>query len=520
LAYDEIEREYQNARDAFTRAASENYGEKVQYVDHRKVVEHLQSVTLQQREISTHGPTPAEALDAAQKKFNRDIFDTLPSLEPCPIAELGGKVRVVTLHSIEEVLLARNVTARWLGQLRNVVTTRDILRGRTIRLKAMEQGELYSADLSAATDYIPHEVAQHVARKLYEKCGAPCTLEALLAMLGPHRLPDGRPTCRGIHMGLGPTWVILSLLNGFAAWHAGAHKDDHRICGDDLIAIWTESRARRYATTLERLGLVVNHSKSFHTEAGVFCERLVRRTGASTAEARDVGHMSTADAARIIAGRTRERLPVAEKLWAYPHFRLLSRETAKRLTPRVRDGGPLKLGGNGRGYASMKQLEATARHGIVRLVRSPYRLPRERIMELRQAESETGDIPVSDLLVTATTRLRLADNFRGRKSKQARPVTSKQFYSQTGSRRSGSEGSKKSLIAAIQTSSLSSKDRKTAIWLIRRPSKLSHHGRRKWLQRAVARPRVDRLVTREFATDWLQSISRVRWELGPSQQKP
>jgi hypothetical protein len=518
LVMDELERDYQAARDLFTLRASSNFLEKTTYVDNRDVVRNLQSVTLHQRETSTIGTTPEEALEYANRKFTRDYLMSPPPLEPCSVTELGGKIRVVTLHSIEEVLIARNVTARWLSQLRRVVTTRDILRNRPVELETTEgDGDIFSADLTAATDFIPHEVAQRVATKLYERIGAPCSLDTLLKIFGPHQLPDGRVTKGGIHMGLGPTWIVLCLLNGFAAWNAGAHKDDHRICGDDLVAIWRNQTAMRYTSTLESLGMVVNHSKSFFTVAGVFCERLVVRTGTGTARARQVGHLSQSSAARVIAGRTRERLVVAQELWSENQIPILSRETAYSLTPRVRDGGPLRLGGKGRGLSNAKQLEAVLRFGSVKLVRSAYRLPPGSTVALREAEKEAGDVPVSNLLISATTRLRLQDNFRGKKSKEAKPVTSSDFISDTRARKRKCQGTTKSLLAAVTASSLRSKDRKLAQWLVKRPRNLSHHGLVKWLQRVVTRPRAERYLSRHDATQWLQSISRVRWELGPKE---
>jgi hypothetical protein len=434
------------------------------------------------------------------------------------VVELGGKIRIGTLHTVAEVLLARIVTARWLGQLRKVVTVRDILKARPVKLESTEgDADIFSADLSAATDNIPHGLAQHVARRLYERCGAPCELPDLLRMFGPHQLPDGTATSCGIHMGLGPTWIILNILNGFAAWYAGAHKNDHRICGDDLVALWRESRVRVYTQTLEELGLVVNRSKSFFGVAGVFCERLVRMTGTGAASAQDVGHLSHASAAKVIAGRTKERLVVAQDLWSENHFPTLSRQVAQDLTPRCNDRGPLSLGGNGRGYASRKQLETALTSGTVRLVRPPYRLPPKATAELRELEHQQGDVPVSELLIIATTRLRLADNFRGKGSRQARPITNKNFLAQIRSRRHKSAGTKESLLAAIAASPLKSRDKKTATWIASRRGLPESAGGKKWIQRVIRRPRAERYVQRDQAIQWLESISRVPWELGRSQ---
>jgi hypothetical protein len=84
-------------------------------------------------------------------------------LKPHPLTEMGGKVRVVTLHPAEEVTVARGITALWLRGLRRCVTTRDMLRGRQVVIERQcKRSKLYSADLSAATDYIPHGLAIHV----------------------------------------------------------------------------------------------------------------------------------------------------------------------------------------------------------------------------------------------------------------------------------------------------------------------------------------------------------------------
>jgi hypothetical protein len=514
----ELESEYNVCRDLFTLTASGSYAGAVGGGNTENIVRNLQTVTLQQRSVYQHGPEPAQVLKAARSKFARAEDGPLPRIEPAPLVELGGKVRIVTLHSVEEVMLARNITSCWLSQLRKVVTTRDMLRNRPVTLRTTEDGDIFSADLSAATDHIPHEVAQRVALRLYERIGAPCDKQDLLRMFGPHMLPNGTATSCGIHMGLGPTWVILSLLNGFAAWYAGAHKHDHRICGDDLVALWRERTKVIYTQTLEDLGMVVNHSKSFHGRCGVFCERYVVRTGAGEARAEDIGHLSQASAAKLVSGRTHERLAVAADLWASPHIQDLSKETAKSLTPCSGYSGPLFLGGNGRGKPARWQHEAAFRYGTVSLVRTPYRLPPGTTAELRAIEDQVGDVPVSDLLIIATTRLRLGDNFKGKKSRRAKSVSNREFLNQSRSRRLKIGGTKESLLDAIAASPLNSRDRKTARWLASRCYRpLSSAGGVKWMSRLTRRPRANRYVSIDQAKTWLESISQVPWELGRSQ---
>jgi hypothetical protein len=76
-------------------------------------------------------------------------------------------------------------------------------------------------------------------------------------------------------MGLGPGWVVLNVLNAFAAYKAGASPFSFNICGDDLVGYWSKDIADKYETNLELLGLQANKQKSFRGRNGVFCERPV-----------------------------------------------------------------------------------------------------------------------------------------------------------------------------------------------------------------------------------------------------
>lgn len=76
-------------------------------------------------------------------------------------------------------------------------------------------------------------------------------------------------------MGLGPGWVVLNVLNAFAAYRAGASPRSLSICGDDLVGYWAPEICDRYEANLELLGLQANKDKSFRGKKGVFCERPV-----------------------------------------------------------------------------------------------------------------------------------------------------------------------------------------------------------------------------------------------------
>lgn len=114
-----------------------------------------------------------------------------------------------------------------------------------------------SADLTAATDRIPFELAYALwdgaisSGLLSEE-----DIEVLEYALGPQVLlyPDGKvihSTC-GILMGLPLSWVTLNLMQLFwadeSARRAGevAHPHDCKICGDDLVAHWSPHRIYHY----------------------------------------------------------------------------------------------------------------------------------------------------------------------------------------------------------------------------------------------------------------------------------
>ena len=67
----------------------------------------------------------------------------------------------------------------------------------------------------------------------------------------------------GALLGLGPSWVILSILNSFAAEEAGASSSSYAVCGDDLVALWTRSQIEGYLAALPLLNLQGNRDKSF-----------------------------------------------------------------------------------------------------------------------------------------------------------------------------------------------------------------------------------------------------------------
>nr|WAK73585.1 RNA-dependent RNA polymerase [Phytophthora palustris narna-like virus 2] len=325
-----------------------------------------------------------------------------PWLTPQTKPQKGGKVRVATAHSPEEVYSSRILTGRWFPILRKIVTTRSVVRGNCIRLGRDKRARsmidpndlhLYSADLSAATDWIHHDLAIGVAKVLnshvFKGTDRVVWDDLIHIILGPHAVapPKGSGldqewddldmtwdtlhqqlvTERGIHMGLGPSWIILCLINTAAGLYASSDISSFRVCGDDLIGLWTRSEADRYEFYLSSLGLRVNKSKSFYAERGVFCETLVRRSSQYTAYSQSVGHIAQSAASTFKAKQSKDRFGILESLVKRSTQRRSKavrklEETTRRLLARgISAQGPLAAGGNGYGSA-IKQLRYVIAH--------------------------------------------------------------------------------------------------------------------------------------------------------------
>jgi hypothetical protein len=351
-----------------------------------------------------------------------------PLLKAATIPEMGGKIRIASTHSCDEVYTSRRLTQLWMPQLRRLAPTRHTLRGESIRLTRRPGSvgdprsvRLYSADLSAATDWIPHTVARRIARvvngivfddpqkwndvtdiifgphKIIGDRTIAHTEECL--SLDPEDLADDiesmdaatliegledninmRVTKRGIHMGLGPSWIVLSLLNVAAAEYACGDSSAYRVCGDDLIGLFTPGECERYVAFLEGLGLKVNGKKSFYSQSGVFCEQLVLRSGPLSAQSYDFGHLAEAGASKFKANVSGDRY-ATEKLrlyqpnWPRPLNRLRIRTNRELTRPLGRWRGPVAAGGSGLpGFDArlLTHLIESGKSATVRHRRTPY----------------------------------------------------------------------------------------------------------------------------------------------------
>nr|WLK77410.1 RNA-dependent RNA polymerase [Suillus luteus narnavirus 2] len=198
-----------------------------------------------------------------------------PLIKAIAIEELGQKVRVASLHPAALAHFSRNFLERIMPLLKRLGATKKILRNEPVRIKGSPGCKIYSADLTAASDFIDHNLGRSVLEGICDALDVePITKSAVMKCIGPMELENGDTTRTGAHMGLGTTWSILCILNHWCASNAGP-QTSFSICGDDLVAAWTPHQVAIYENSIRRVGLVLNKAKSFYGESGVFCEQFV-----------------------------------------------------------------------------------------------------------------------------------------------------------------------------------------------------------------------------------------------------
>jgi hypothetical protein len=437
-------------------------------------------------------------------------------IDTLPIAERGGKVRVASLHPAEEITVARRLTQLWMPILRRLRSVRRSLQRGAVesyKLKRRQGDVVYSADLSAATDYVPHTVARCAARELAlatDMKGG--WLPILDDLFGPKDTDSGAGrTCNGIHMGLGPTWTVLCILNCFAAEYAGAAPGSYQVCGDDLVASWPESVCDRYEQTLERLGLKVNRSKSFRGLRGVFCERPVRIDGKFIIV--DVANkLSALTASRFAADRSRSALGISQDLAKVQGGTegLIARESCSRLLRSRRNNpGSVRIGGRGTGAPTKGRLAALSmRRPRAYTRRTANTERREMFTELDACSEDTQ--PKGDTVDIREARLQIAtacdyvEATRGRRTKVKRVTVKQHNRSYVSARLSNEE----IVSNAREKLLLPSKQVRIVRRLVKRKDKKS----RKWLAQVLCRPSTTRYVLQTDVCRIIREVLKFEWD--------
>nr|WLK77417.1 RNA-dependent RNA polymerase [Suillus luteus narnavirus 5] len=233
--------------------------------------------------------------------------DTIPKGRVAVVPERGHKVRVVSAMERHALILGELARKRLFKGLRKWGPLAAVLRGDSrsgvLRLLGVP-GEFVSADLRAASDLIPLDLASAVVDGL-EASGRllPAEIWGLRLGTGPQELtwPSGKTavTSRGILMGLPTTWALLNLIHGWA-WseaakavpitslpRASAARGGRpglacAICGDDLVGVAPPVAIDAYEAAMRSIGAEMSAGKHFRsTRRAVFLEELWEFRGAA-----------------------------------------------------------------------------------------------------------------------------------------------------------------------------------------------------------------------------------------------
>ncbi|QJT93776.1 RNA-dependent RNA polymerase [Erysiphe necator associated narnavirus 44] len=226
---------------------------------------------------------------AANERIQRKL-DALPTSEALVVPEFGAKLRIVTRSDPDLVSAGHRIRKTYFPILlrSNNRSTSEPLSSdlRKIRFskKAYRNSRLvFSADFTKATDLLTHESIGLACRLL--------NVDERLVFAG-HSV-HGQTTQRGAFMGLPASWTILSLVH-YCVAHTVDPKDNFRIKGDDLIALWPPTIIEEYKLLALAVGLVVNDKSAVSKQFGTFCE-----------------------GDYILRGRTLERVPTHSlRIWA------------------------------------------------------------------------------------------------------------------------------------------------------------------------------------------------------------
>jgi hypothetical protein len=466
-------------------------------------------------------------LSAMAYKYMKDHSKIPQKMKLMGIRERAHKVRVASIHSCEEVQVARRVTQLWMPLLKRLRCTRHALkRGvrNDFKLERHEGDVVYSADLSKATDYFPHEVARYIASELCELTGMKEGWnEVLMNLFGPKVLISEQgelETKVGIHMGLGPSWIILCLANAFCAEAAGAARESYQVCGDDLIGSWPRTVCRGYAQNLSGLGLEENSEKSFVGRAGIFCGKFagVSPNDPKTIWVRDLGKLSQVAASRYFDDpKSKSKLAAAQGVSRthYKHMDGLKLKTLRRLLSRRKNvSGPVALGGNGLGCVSRGRLAGLASKRSAPLIKqsksSSYRAATASLLERAQPSMTKScklgkTMKIRDALVSLQAVEDLCSAYAGSR-RAPRKVSVRDHDKHTLIIRGQSD--EQILKNSKERINLSAQSRRRLRWAL----KIGGIGGRKWASNIITGPPQEKYISRSELSSIIHTEYGLQWD--------
>jgi hypothetical protein len=218
------------------------------------------------------------------------------------LPERGFKARIVSRHHSARVAFLHQFRMGLAEALRRDKRVREVVAGSP--RKAVESmfsrgtrcdGVLLSADLTAASDRLPHDLLREIWAGLFDEAELPAGVnpdDILNLAIGPYNMkyPDGTEVTmkQGILMGLPTTWPLLCLVMSFWADLSNEAPDSgrlstgdrnlgesERICGDDLIAWWRPERVVLFEEIAQQCGAKFSAGKHLRSRRwGIFTEEI------------------------------------------------------------------------------------------------------------------------------------------------------------------------------------------------------------------------------------------------------
>jgi hypothetical protein len=214
----------------------------------------------------------------------KDKQGDLPLIRQVVIAERGMKCRMVTpivgcLSYMGMVL--NSYLLSLLKTDRRLDPRVERISPQISRWKRRGDEIFRSVDMTRATDLMPHDLVRAMVLGLSKGLGLPPFLrDVFLLSTGPHRMKTQSgwvTTCRGILMGSGVSWPLLSLYNMWLwteSWRdinfdKRRRIDRVRIVGDDLGGVCPSVVSDRYTRLLRATGGSPSYGKDLESLRGM-----------------------------------------------------------------------------------------------------------------------------------------------------------------------------------------------------------------------------------------------------------
>jgi hypothetical protein len=215
-------------------------------------------------------------------------FESLKLGKLITFAEWGGKTRTVAAvdYWTQIILTPLHETLYEALRALETDTTFDQRAGAEKVRQWTEdpKSELYSFDLTAATDRLPRILQSRILNKLLGLEGIGEAWANILALREYHSENGNAYTYScGLPMGSKSNWAMLAFTHHLIVMRAAeiakvSNFRGYRICGDDIVINSTKV-AKEYRMLMEYYGLSINEQKSIlhlekHTPAAEFCKRI------------------------------------------------------------------------------------------------------------------------------------------------------------------------------------------------------------------------------------------------------